>query len=127
MASRNRIELSGSELVVLPRGLDVAWGFQRRIIVPLASIIGVEIEPRPNHIPTGLRAPGLDIGVKRSGTFYLDRERHYWNTSGSGAALVLILRGERFQRLILSVGDAEEWRSRIAAAVSAARTGPAGA
>lgn len=62
MTARNDLELAGPHLIVTPRGLDKVWGFRRRLIFPLERVESVGIEPRPNRVAAGIRAPGLDIG-----------------------------------------------------------------
>ncbi len=114
MASRNDVDIIGDELVIVPRGLDKFWGFRRRIVVRLADIAGVEVEEHPHRVATGWRGPGLDTGTKLSGTFHPPGERTYWNVSGPGAALVVHIRGgSPFDRLYLSVANAEAARSMI--------------
>ncbi|GAA1571937.1 hypothetical protein [Leucobacter aridicollis] len=118
MADRNDIDVIGGELVIVPRGLDKVWGFRRRIVVPLEEVAGVEVEQRPHRVETGWRGPGLDAGTKLSGTFHPPGERTYWNVSGPGAALLIHVRSRKpFDRLYLSVADAEAARQRIAKAV----------
>ncbi|WP_025133479.1 hypothetical protein [Leucobacter sp. PH1c] len=108
MSARNAVSIERGALVVIPRGMDKIWGFRRRIEVPLERITEVAVEPSPLRVPTGWRGPGLDVGGKLSGTFHPGGERHYWNVSGRGPALTVgIAGGQPFDRLTLSVADAE--------------------
>ncbi|WP_440311909.1 hypothetical protein [Leucobacter chromiireducens] len=122
MGNRNAVTIEDGVLVVIPRGIDKVWGFRRRIEVPLTRITEVAVEPAPLRVPTGWRGPGLDVGGKLSGTFHPKGERHYWNYSWGGPALtVAIAGGDPFDRLYLSVGDAEALCQELRAAVEAAR------
>lgn len=115
MSDRNALGISNGNLIVKPRGLDRLWGFRKQIVVPLDRIERVEVELHPRAIRRGLRAPGLDAYWKRSGTFHPGGERHYWNQSGSGPVLVVVIAGgDPFARLYLSVADAESAREMIA-------------
>lgn len=108
MSDRNTLSVVEGALVVVPRGLDRIWGFRRRVVVPLERITNVEIERRPLQLSPGWRGPGLDVGIKKSGTFHPRGQRHYWNVSGRGPALrVDIAGGKPFDRLYLSVADVE--------------------
>lgn len=120
MSDRNAVRVVGDALVVTPRGLDKVWGFRRRVIVPLARITEVAVEETPHAVKRGLRAPGLDVYWKRSGTFHPDSGRHYWNQAGSGPVLSIeIAGGKPFDRLYLSVPDPASTRDRVEAAVRA--------
>lgn len=116
-APRNTLRIDGDTLTVIPRGFDRFWGFRNRIDVPLARITRVRVHPGTRGLTLGWRGPGLDTGRKRVGTFHPGGERTYWNTSGPGAVLeVVVAGGTPFHRLYLSVADPETQRSAIAAA-----------
>lgn len=118
MTDRNTLSIVDEALVVIPRGMDRVWGFQKRIDVPLASIVDIQVEPTPLKVHTGLRYPGLDAYWKRSGTFHPKGERHYWNYSAPGDALMIkIAGGKPFHRLYLSVTNAEASRQMLTEAV----------
>lgn len=120
MADRNQVRIEGDQLVVLPRGLDRLWGFRSRIVVPLASIEEVRVEPNPFKIATGWRGPGLDVGNKLVGSFHPRGETNYWNCSGSGGALNIRLDGtQKFNQLYLSVADAQATGQIVSEAIAA--------
>ncbi|MBL3686020.1 hypothetical protein D3248_03495 [Leucobacter zeae] len=122
MSDRNALRIADGALIVSPRGMDRVWGFRSRIVVPLPSIAGVRVERHPSRLPTGWRGPGLDAFGKLSGTFHPRGERHYWNYSGRGDALVVdVSGGDPFDRLLLSVADAEASCAWLAEAVGRAR------
>ena len=119
MGARNTLAIDRNDLTVIPRGLDRLWGFRRRIVIPLSSIVKVHVEERPHHVPRRWRGPGLDTGWKLSGTSHPHGERHYWNFSGTGPALNIKLDGSgHFSQLYLSVGDAAQTREWLAEAVT---------
>lgn len=108
VTDRNALSIVDRALVVVPRGLDRVWGLRKRIVVPLSRITAVEVERRPHYVPMGWRGPGLDAFGKLTGTFHPNGERHYWNFSGSGVVLMVAIDGGApFDRLYLSVADAE--------------------
>lgn len=120
MADRNTLSIVDGALVVEPRGLDKLWGCRRQVVAPVSAITEVLVELHPLRVPTGWRGPGLDVGGKLSGTFHPGNEQHYWNVSGRGPALeVVIAGGSPFHRLYLSVADPEASRAWLAAEVEA--------
>lgn len=102
---RNTITIAGDELVVEPVGLDKMWSFTGSLRIPLAHVRGATHDPGMRNEPKGLRAPGLRIGQKLSGTFHAGGEKQFWNVSGYENAIVIELAGEEYNRLILSVDD----------------------
>jgi hypothetical protein len=106
MSNDVTVDRDRGRLVVAPRGLNKLWGLVRRIDVPLANVRGATHDPGAAEDDKGLRAPGLAMpGHKWTGTWRKAGARHYWNVTGGADAVVVELRGERFQRLYLSVDD----------------------
>lgn len=117
-SARNALSITEGVLEVRPVGLDRLWSFRGRITIDLSQMKRVEVERDPHRVPSGWRGPGLDAFGKKSGTFHPGGERHYWNYSGNGPALMLETTGGRpFHRLYLSVEDADaalDWVSAAA-------------
>ena len=65
------------------------------------------------HEPKGFRAPGLRSGQKLAGTFHADGGRQFWNVSGYENAVVIELKEEHFDRLIVSLDNPAECVARI--------------
>lgn len=105
--SRNKVEIQGAELVVVPRGLDKLWALTNEIRVPLSLVRGATYDPGVVGEPKGVRAPGLNtLGKKVSATYRKDGERHFWNVTGAADVLVVELDPTfKYRRLILSVDD----------------------
>ena len=77
----------------LHRGsLYSAFGSKRGLFVS-----GADSEPK------GLRAPGLNVPGKWSGTFTKDGDRSFWNVSAPGETVVVELSDEHYARLFLTV------------------------
>lgn len=108
VSTRNSLEIVDGSLVITPRGLDRLWGLRKQLTVPLAQITDVQVEYGPGSVKTGWRYPGLQTLNKLSGTFHPGNQQHYWNYAGPGEALMIeVGGGYPFQRLYLSVADAE--------------------
>lgn len=114
MSDRNTLEIVDHTLVITPRGLDRLWGFQKQLTVPLAQITDVQVEYSPSRVETGWRGPGLQTLRKTCGTFHPKGGRTCWNYAWPGEALVIAVGGgHRFNRLYLSVKDAEGSRNML--------------
>ncbi len=109
MNDRNDVRIVDDALVVTPRGWDKLWSFRRRVHIPLSSITKVETKLGSLGITVGWRFPGLDIGVKRAGTFHLAGRRQFLNVSGTGEILVIeVIPGEFCQEVYLSVANPDK-------------------
>lgn len=101
----NKVTLTGSSLIVEPKGLDKLWSFTRKINVPLAHVRGATFDPGVNNEPKGLRAPGLAIPGKWAGTFNRGGDKSFWNVSTPGETVVIELADEHYARLVLTVAS----------------------
>ncbi len=101
----NSITITPETVTVEPLGLDKLWSLRRRLEFPADHVRGATFDPGANSEPKGLRAPGLAIPGKWSGTFHRDGEKSFWNVSGPDRTVVVELTGEDFDRLYLTVED----------------------
>jgi len=101
----NRITVTDGVLTVEPQGLDKLWSLTRKLEFPADHVRGATLDPDANHEPKGIRAPGLAIPGKWSGTFHRDGEKSFWNVSTPDATVVVELTGEDYDRLYLTVDD----------------------
>lgn len=109
----NKLTLADKELIIEPRGLDKMWSLTRSIAVPWSHVRGATHDPGMKHEPKGFRAPGLRSGQKLAGTFYADGGRQFWNINGYENAVVIELKDEHFDRLIVSLENPTESAARI--------------
>lgn len=105
--SRNKVEITSKELVVVPRGVDKFWSFVKEIRVPLSLVRGATYDPGVVTECKGIRLPGLNtLGKKVSATYRKDGEKHYWNVTGAADVIVIeISSAFKYSRIILSVDD----------------------
>lgn len=104
----NKLTLTDKELIIEPQRLDKMWSLTSSIAVPWGHVRGATHDPGMKHEPKGFRAPGLRSGQKLSGTFYSDGGRQFWNISGYENAVVIELKSERFDRLVVSLENPTE-------------------
>lgn len=90
-----------------------AFNWNQTFEIPLAHITSVTTEEPPQSW-TDLRAPGTFFpGLIKAGTYYTTRGREFWYVIQDQPYLVLGLRDQPFQKIVLSVAQNQAWRERI--------------
>jgi hypothetical protein len=102
-----QLEISAGKLHLHVVGADKLWTFKSSIEIPLAHITGVRADPSIAHgWYHGVRLPGTNIpGVITAGTFYQDGKRVFWDVHNPDKTIVIDLRDERYNELIVEVAD----------------------
>ena len=95
------------KVVLDVRGADKLWALKSSLEIPLQHILSIradtEIAKGWYH---GIRFPGSNIpGVLTAGTFYQDGKRVFWDVHHPENAIVMELRDERYNELIVEVAD----------------------
>ncbi len=101
------LSVSDGRLIVHVRGADKLWAFKSSLEIPLAHITQVRVDPAIAHgWWHGLRVPGTNIpGVITAGTFYQDGKRVFWDVHNPDNTLVIELKDERYNELIVEVDN----------------------
>ena len=99
--------ISGSTLVLHVRGADKLWALKSSLEIPLQHIAGIRADPTIAHgWWHGLKMPGTNIpGVLTAGTFYQDGKRVFWDVHHPDNTVVIELKDERYDELIVEVAD----------------------
>ena len=101
------LSISGGNLVLNVRGADKLWAFKSSLEIPLQHVAGIRADPSVAHgWWHGWRIPGTQIpGVITAGTFYQDGKRVFWDVHNPDNTVVIELRDERYNQLIVEVDD----------------------
>ena len=88
-------------------GVDKLWALKSRLEIPLAHIHDVRLDAEAArgwwH---GFRAPGTHVpGVITAGTFYHHGKRIFWDVHDPERVIVIALKYERYDELIIEVAD----------------------
>jgi hypothetical protein len=99
--------ISGGNLVLHVRGADKLWAFKSSLEIPLAHIAEIKADPAAAHgWWHGIRMPGTNIpGVLTAGTFYQDGKRVFWDVHNPENTVVIALKDERYNELVVEVAD----------------------
>ena len=101
------LSVSDGKLVLHVRGADKLWAFKSSLEIPLAHIAEIRADRAIAYgWFHGLRMPGTSIpGVITAGTFYEDGKRIFWDVHNPDNTVVIELKDERYNELIVEVPD----------------------
>jgi hypothetical protein len=119
-----QLVLDADRLELSLEGWEHLWAFRLgHFSVPLAHVVRAEAS-RPPWTWKTIRAPGTAVpGLIKAGTYYTAEGREFWYVVRSPwkqplTPLTIELRGEPFERLVVSIDDARGWAERINAALA---------
>ncbi|MGA7218498.1 MAG: hypothetical protein WBX38_09295 [Candidatus Sulfotelmatobacter sp.] len=101
------LSVADGNLVLHVRGADQLWAFKSSLEIPLAHIAQIRADSSMAHgWWHGLRMPGTQVpGVITAGTFYQDGKRIFWDVHHPENTVVIELKDERYNELIVEVAD----------------------
>ena len=114
------LSVADNKLVLHVRGADKLWALKSSLEIPLQHIAGVRADPAVAHgWYHGIRMPGANIrGVITAGTFYQHGQRVFWDVHHPDKTIVIELRDERYNELIVEVANPQVSVELIKAAAS---------
>lgn len=105
------VDLSVAEgkLTLHVRGADKLWALKSSLEIPLVHIVSVRADPEiARGWWHGIRMPGTNVpGVITAGTFYQHGKRVFWDVHHPDKTIVIGLRDERYNELVVEVADPE--------------------
>jgi hypothetical protein len=101
------LAIGEGKLTLRVQGADKLWAFKSTLEIPLVHIAGVRADPEiARGCWHGVRMPGANIpGVITAGTFYQDGKRIFWDVHNPANTVVITLRDERYDELVVEVSD----------------------
>jgi hypothetical protein len=99
--------IENNNLLITVVGLDKLWAFKSHLTIPLAHIDQVSYQPEvAKKWWHGIKFPGTGIpGVLTAGTFYQAGEKVFWDVHNPEQTIVITLKDESYQKLIIEVED----------------------
>ncbi len=109
------ISVSEGNLIVEVEGWDKLWSLRSRLAIPIHHVVRVYADPKiAEPWWKGLRVAGTYLpGVIAAGTFYHHGNWVFWDVHKPENAVVIDLRDERYEKLIVEVGDPAETVARL--------------
>jgi hypothetical protein len=113
------VSVSDGNLVVEVEGWDKLWSLKSRLVIPIVHVTGIYADASiAEGWWKGLRVAGTNVpGVIAAGTFYHHGNWVFWDVHKPENTVVLDLRDERYEKLIIEVADPAETVTRIEAAL----------
>lgn len=101
------LSISDGNLLLNVRGADKLWAFKSSLEIPLQHVAGIRADASiAKGWWHGWRVPGTSIPrVITAGTFYQDGKRVFWDVHNPANTVVIELRDERYNQLIVEVAD----------------------
>ena len=101
------LSISSGTLELHVLGVDKLWALKRSLEIPFHHVAGVRADPTiAGGWWHGIHMPGTSIpGVITAGTFYQDGKRVFWDVHDPENTIVIELRDDRFDELIIEVAD----------------------
>lgn len=101
------LHVSGASLVLQVMGADQLWALKSSLEIPLEHIAGIRADPSVAHgWFHGIKMPGTNIpGVLTAGTFYYHGKRIFWDVHHPEHTIVIELKDDRYDELIVEVAD----------------------
>ncbi len=101
------LELARDTLVVHVRGMDRLWALRSRLEISLAHVLSAEADPElARGWWRGIRSGGTQVpGVITAGTFHQEGERVFWDVHDPENTVMIRLRDERYNRLVIEVEE----------------------
>jgi hypothetical protein len=112
------VAIDRDRAVFTVEGLHKLWSFRSEIAIPLAHIIGVEVDPdQVGRWWHGIKVIGTDVpGFFAAGTFYYHGELVFWDVRDPARTVIVSLEHERYKKLIIEVSDVAGTVARLRAA-----------
>jgi hypothetical protein len=109
------IEITDDRLVVQIEGADRLWALRSRLEVPLANVVDVApAAAQAREWLHGVRLGGTHIpGVISAGRFYERGKWVFWDVHDPEHAIGIQLRDEKYDQIVVEVGDPEDAITRI--------------
>ena len=100
------ISIDGADLTIDVQGMDKFWSLKSRLTIPMAHVRGATADPSIASEPKGWWGPGTHVpGVIVAGTFHQDGKRVFWDVHNKDKVVVIELKDDTYQRLVIEVDD----------------------
>lgn len=114
------LEIGDGNLRLHVKGMDKLWALKSTLEIPLRHVTGIHADPEiARGWWHGLKMPGTNLpGVITAGTFFQDGNKVFWDVHDPDKTIVITLRDENYQQLIVEVADPAAVVERIRVALA---------
>jgi hypothetical protein len=115
-----QLDVDGDLLIVRLGIIDAMLSMRSTMRFPLKSVKNVYVDPVAGEEPKGFKAPGTAIpGTLTKGTFHFDGVKTFWNIWRGTLVVVVELKDQKFDRLVIEQANPEAIVQKISEALEA--------
>jgi hypothetical protein len=114
------VDIKDQDLKVTISGWDVVWSLKRGLTIPLAHVVGAEVESVAGKPGWRIVGTGIPRGFS-AGWFRKQGKNEFWIARQSAEVVSIRLRDEKYARLVLQVDNPREVVDMVNAAVGTTR------
>jgi hypothetical protein len=112
------VDIEGQDLKVTISGWDVVWALKRSLTIPLAHVVGAEVESVAGKPGWKIAGTGIPRGLS-AGWFRKQGKNEFWVARQTAEAVSIRLRDEKYARLVLQVEHPQSVANMVNAAIGA--------
>jgi hypothetical protein len=114
-----KVSVADGNLLLEVEGWDKLWSLRSHLTIPIQHVIRVHADPAIAEAWwIGLKIAGTHVpGVIAAGTFYHHGNWVFWDVHHPENTIVIDLRDERYEKLIVEVADVTETLARVQTAL----------
>jgi hypothetical protein len=116
------IEVTENTLIVHVKGIHKILALKSQLEIPLAHVIGAEIDPAMVEQWGKVNLKGVKVGtslpgVIKAGNFLLDGQWAFWDVNDPKQAITVRLTDEYYTKLVIEVADPSAAVAKIEGAI----------
>jgi len=114
----SRVTIQDGNLVITMQGIRKVLTLKSELSIPLANVVGATTDPTVGkELFKGWRV-GTELGFYSGGTFYKDGNKAFYDLKRKEDAVIITLKDEDFDTLIIGVEDPGTTASHIQSALA---------
>lgn len=103
---KNTVLIQDEKLIIKLSFWSRVWSMKSHLEFPLEQVVGATHDSGIEREQKGFRAPGTHFPrLITAGTYYLKGEKSFWNIRNGDNAVVIRLRGAKYQQVVIETGD----------------------
>ncbi len=103
------VKTEGKNILFEAQGLHKLWSFKSKLEIPKEHILNAYQNDDELSGWKGWRAPGTSVPyLITAGTFHLSGNRIFWDVVNKENTIIISLKDEEYQKLIIEVENPEE-------------------
>jgi len=101
----SRVSIQDNNLVITTQGIRKVLSLKSELSIPLSNVVGATADPMAGkEFCKGIR-DGTNVGFYSGGTFYKDGNKAFYDLARTEDAVVITLKDEDIDTLIIGVED----------------------